>query len=104
MSIESRRETQLHPKLQEICQNVYYEPPASVSLSYPAIIYSRDSDDSRYADDSTYIQRIRYTVAIITSSACDTYIEEMKAKFPYVRFDRHYTHDNLHHNVFTLFF
>lgn len=104
MSIESRRETQLHPKLQEICQNVYYEPPANVSLSYPAIIYSRDSDDSRYADDSTYIQCIRYTVNIITCSACDTYIEEMKAKFPYVRFDRHYTHDNLHHNVFTLFF
>lgn len=104
MSIESRRETQLHPKLQEICQNVYYEPPANVSLSYPAIIYSRDNDDSRYADDSTYIQRIRYTVNIITCSACDTYIEEMKAKFQYVRFDRHYTHDNLHHNVFTLFF
>lgn len=104
MSIESRRETQLHPKLQEICQNVYYEPPASVSLLYPAIIYSRNNDESRYAGDQTYIARVQYAITIIDPDPTKSYIEEMKRVFPYVNYDRHYTRDNLNHNVFTLYF
>ena len=33
-------------------KNVYYQPPASLSISYPCVIYSRDRIDKDNADDT----------------------------------------------------
>ena len=45
----SRRE--LHEILVGILgsKNVYYEPPSSLLMKYPAIVYSLDDIDKRYA-------------------------------------------------------
>ena len=35
--------------------NVYFQPPSSVKMSYPAIRYSRDNIDKKVANNSTYL-------------------------------------------------
>ena len=57
-----------------------------------------------FANDKSYYSRMRYTVTFITPRPQDSYIDEMKGALSYVKYDRHFTHDNLNHNVFTVYF
>ena len=83
-------------------QNVYYQPPASVRMNYPAIIYSRSNIENRHADDDVYMQAYFYEVIVIDEDP-DSEVVENISKLPGCRFDRHYTSDNLNHDVFILY-
>lgn len=83
--------------------NVYFQPPESVSMSYPAIVYSRDHISTQYADNDPYSLMKRYMITVIYSDP-DSDIPDKVAKLPTAAFNRHFTTDNLHHDVFTLFF
>ena len=95
---------ELHEKLCEILgsRNVYFQPPVSVRLNYPAIIYSRKDIDNRYADDLVYKQAFAYDVTVIDPNPDSEIVVEV-SRLPTCRFDRHYKADNLNHDVFTLY-
>lgn len=84
-------------------RNVYYQPPASVRMSYPAIVYSRKDIENVHANDSTYKQNHCYEVTVIDRDP-DSEIVLAIAKLPLCSFDRHFTSDNLNHDVFTLYY
>ena len=84
-------------------QNVYYQPPTSVRMNYPAIVYSRSNIENRHADDDVYMQAYFYEVIVIDEDP-DSEVVENISKLPGCRFDRHYTSDNLNHDVFTLYY
>lgn len=96
---------ELHEKFCEILgsRNVYFQPPASVRLNYPAIIYSRKDIDNKYADDLVYKQDIAYTVTVIDPNPDSEIVVEV-SRLPTCRFDRNYKADNLNHDVFTLYY
>lgn len=96
---------ELHEKFCEILgsRNVYFQPPASVRLNYPAIIYSRKDIDNRYADDLVYKQDTAYDVTVIDPNPDSEIVVEV-SRLPTCRFDRHYKADNLNHDVFTLYY
>lgn len=103
MSRTTRRE-RLQATLESILgnRNVYFQPPASISLSYPCIVYSYDGDNERHADDGTYLRHDRYSLTLITKNAFPDEIMKKIDSMPYVRFDRHYEADNLHHFSYNL--
>ena len=82
--------------------NVYYDPPASVDMSYDAIVYSRSAFINNFANNAVYTQRYRYEVTVITDDP-DAEIIRKISLLPSCSFDRHFVSDNLHHNVFTLY-
>lgn len=84
-------------------QNVYFQPPASVQMRYPAIRYARESMDFRHADDGVYSSFKRYSVIVIDKNPDSNIVDKM-ATLPMCRHDRHYKQDNLNHDVFTLYF
>ena len=84
-------------------RNVYFQPPLSVKMSYPAIVYSRKLIDNEYADNTVYKQSFAYDLTIIDKNP-DSDISMKISKLPKCRFDRHYVSDNLNHYVFTLYF
>lgn len=84
-------------------QNVYYQPPASVRMNYPAIVYSRSNIENWHADDGVYMQAYFYEVIVIDEDP-DSEVVENISKLSGCRFDRHYTSDNLNHDVFTLYY
>lgn len=93
---------------EELCallgsRNVYYQPPASVLIKYPAIIYERSFIRSDFADDTQYIGRVGYSVTVVDKNP-DSDIVMNLSKWPYCRFDRHFASDNLNHDVFTLYY
>lgn len=84
-------------------RNVYFQPPASVKMCYPAIVYSRKSIDNTYADNSVYKQSDSYELTLIDEDPDSEYVRKISL-LPTCRFDRHYTKDNLNHDTFTLYF
>lgn len=83
--------------------NVYFQPPASVRMKYPAIVYSRSDIDNRFADNSPYSQEKAYTVTVIDKDP-DSKIVDRIASLPKCMYDRNYRVENLNHDVFTLFY
>ena len=84
-------------------KNVYYQPPESFKMKYPAIVYTRDDIDSRHADNRPYSQTVAYSVTVIDKDP-DSIITRRVAQLPMCSYDRNYKSDNLNHDVFTLYF
>ena len=84
-------------------RNVYFQPPESIKLKYDCIIYSRKNINNVFADNSVYRQHDLYEVIIIYEDP-DSDIPRKLSLLPMCSFDRHYTSDNLNHDVFTLYY
>ena len=84
-------------------RNVYFQPPESIRMIYPAIVYSRARIDNRHANDFVYKQNDAYEVIVIDRNP-DSEIVRKISKLSKCRFDRHYKADNLNHDVFTLYY
>lgn len=84
-------------------RNVYYQPPESIKMAYPAIRYAKTKIDSKYADDIKYSKMRCYEIIVIDSNPDNNVIDEI-LELPYSNFDRHYKADNLNHDVITLYF
>lgn len=102
--LENKR-LELHELLVGILgsRNVYYQPPASVRMHYPAIVYSRDDIQNTFANDNVYMQQNAYQLTVIDQDP-DSEIVDKVSKLPTARYDRHFTKDNLNHDSFTLFY
>ena len=99
----SRQE--LQSKLEELLESehVYYDPPESIKLEYPAIVYSKSKIDTKRADDTAYLFRTSYELTVI-SRRPDTPVVMRLLALPYCSYDRAYESDNLHHEVLTLYY
>lgn len=97
--------TNLQATLERILgsRNVYYQPPESVKITYPAIVYSRDDVVSQHADDMKYIHTNRYEIIVIDKRPDNEAIDKI-LELPLSSFNRHYTADNLNHDVLTLYY
>ena len=84
-------------------RNVYYQPPESLKMNYPAIVYARKTIDNSYANNSVYKQNYAYEITVIVKNP-DSEIVNKMSKLPTCRFDRHFKSDNLNHDVFTLYY
>lgn len=84
-------------------RQVYFQPPESVKMKYPAIVYSRNRIDNEHANDSVYMQSPSYSITVIDKNP-DSEIIERVSRLPRCRFDRHYTADNLNHDIFTIYY
>jgi hypothetical protein len=96
---------ELHKELVKILgtSNVYYQPPESVKIKYPAIIYSRANIDNKFANNKIYWQANEYQIIIVTDDPDSELVEKM-SQFQTARFERHYASSGLNHDVFKLFY
>lgn len=83
--------------------DVYFQPPPTVQMEYPCIVYRRDRINTDHADNEPYKLKTRYQITVIEKHP-DGDIYKKVARLPTASYDRSYTADNLNHDVFTLFF
>lgn len=84
-------------------RHVYYQPPTSIKMEYPAIVYTRKNIKNDYADNNVYGQSRCYEITVIDSNPDSTIVDNV-SKLPTCKFDRHFKSDNLNHDTFTLYF
>ena len=82
---------------------VKYQPGASVTLTYPAIVYKLDEMPSIYANNRPYHWDHRYEINVIDRNP-ESYLREKMIQLPMCRFSKHFVADNLHHFVFEMYY
>lgn len=96
---------ELHEELKALLGSgfVYFQPPESVRMNYPCIVYSLADIDLIHADNKPYIQQKKYSIIVIAKDP-DFDVPDRIANLPLCKFDRSYTSNNLNHWVFSLFY
>lgn len=97
------RRLELDAKFKELTSHVYYQPPASVVMKYPAIRYKLADLSISPADNMPYLVDAAYQVMVIDADP-DSEIAERISQFPYCRLNTAYAVDNLNHFVFTIYY
>ena len=96
--------TDLHALLKDICPNVYYQPPETVKMTYPCIVYQLRSVKPNYANNKIYAATANYSLTYICRLPDDEIAQKMLEKFVTCTFDRFYTADNLNHYSFSIYY
>lgn len=96
----------LHEELCEILgsNNCYFQPPESLKLKFPCIVYHKYRIQSRQADNKNYSGMWQYTVTFINKDPDTDIPDKILEHFTNCRMDRRFTSDNLYHDVFTLYY
>ena len=97
---------ELHEELCEVLgsRNVYFQPPASVRLKYPCIVYSKTGADIIYADDKAYNMTDEYTLQAISSDPDNDLARRLVFHFKMIRETRRFVVDNLYHDNLILYY
>ena len=95
LSLQSLLETILGTR------NVYFQPPPSLMMSYPCIVYSRNDIVTKFGDNIPYVREKEYQVTVIDTNP-DSLIPDKVGALPKCIFSRHYTAEGLNHDVFNL--
>lgn len=93
----------LQALLLTMCPNVYFDPPESIKMVYPCIIYNRYRIKIEHADNAPYKHDTRYQVTVVDRNPDSDIVDKVK-QIPKIFYDRFYSVDDLTHDVFTLFF
>lgn len=102
------RRLELDARLRRILgsNNLYFEPPASFTMHYPCIRYTRERIDTNYANNKVYLGKQRYNIMLIYYDVDSDLIDQVLHNEEGLVFshERHYVADGLHHDVFTTTF
>lgn len=93
----------LQYKLEELLESkeVYYQPPESIKITYPAIIYSHDGIFSTSSNDKKYVRRDKYLITVV-SKLPDHPVVNKILDLPYTSYVREYRSNNLYHVVLSI--
>ncbi len=99
------RRLELHEVLSGIqgVKKAYFQPPETVKLEYPCIIYNLQNVDMLPANDYPYKNRDGYHVTIIDKNP-DSQIRRVLESMMLCRFDRFYAVDGLNHWSYVLYY
>lgn len=100
-----QRRLELHEVLCDILgsRNVYFQPPASLQMQFPCILYSLAKIKVEHGDNSGYHRRDCYTIIYVDRNP-DSEIPDKIGNLELSSFDRFYTSDNFNNFVYTLYF
>ena len=85
-------------------KNVYFQPPESVKMEYPAIRYSASDPDQKSANNRNYSKTNKYEGVVIDHDPDSDISDKILAHFPMCRLGRPYPANGLNHFPFTLYY
>lgn len=83
--------------------HVYFQPPTSTKIIYPAIVYFRNSFSAFRGDNISYGLFPSYTITLKSRNPEDPILKKLLS-LPYITYDRHYVVNNIHNDVLTIFY
>ena len=86
----------------EAPKHVYFQPPASLKLAYPCIVYKLEDIPQLYANNMPYQWYHAYQLTVIDRDP-ESKIREKIAELQTAKFQRFFVADNLNHFVFRIY-
>lgn len=105
MSEETRR-LELQQKFEDILgtRNVYFQPPETLSMKYPCIVYFKDTVATSFANNKLYKYKQGYTVTYIDEDPDSEIPFNIIKTFEYSRINSFYRSEGLNHTKLTIFY
>lgn len=94
----------LHDILKEFSDNVYYQPPSNITLTYPCIIYNKNGKDRNYGNNAIYLGTQKYSLTVIDRDPDSIIADLLEDNLQYCAIVDNYVSDNLNHTSLTLYF
>lgn len=82
--------------------HVYFQPPESIRLNYPCIVYKLQRLEQHYADGIKYNNMRCYSLIFISKDADDPLIDLID-ELPYCSHQDRYISSNLYHDSFIIY-
>lgn len=109
--VEVERMARRHKLHDELCtlkefgiKKVLFQPPPSVQLEYPAIIYTTKSTYTTNADNKVYTGHRFYQIELIDPDPDTPFIDKLLEMFPMIKHVNNFKTSNLNHDVFDLYY
>lgn len=87
----------------EAVSRVYFQPPSTMKMEYPCIIYRRSSRKDTFSNNARYLSMKQYTVIVVDKNP-DSEIPDRILDLPYSSHNTPFVVDGLNHDVYTLYF
>ena len=84
--------------------HVYYQPPSTIQLTYPCVIYHRTSGYQLKADNIRYASIKHYIVQIISKTPDPIELEKILNAFPMSSEINYFMDNNLYHYQISLYY
>lgn len=97
------RRLELDAHFRRIIEHVYFQPPESIQLEYPCIVYNVNNMDSQFGDNRPYRVGTRYRVILIHRNP-DNSLKDVLAEFPQCVMDQTYFSNNLNYYAYNLYY
>ncbi len=72
-------------------------------MRYPAIVYKRDSEDAKYANNKKYRRTVMYQITVIDRDP-DSEIVKKVTELPMCFYSSNFAYDGLNHDIFRMYF
>lgn len=87
----------------ELESRVYFQPPETIKMEYPCIVYKRSTINTIFANNIPYVTNTRYQVTVIDKDP-DSNLPNKIGRLPTAKLDRHFTFNNLNHDVYNIYY
>jgi len=82
---------------------VYFQPPSTITMEYPCIIYTRSKRKDFFSNNGLYLGMKQYLVTIVDKNP-DSLLPDKVMAISYCSFNAHFAKDSLNHDVYTLYY
>lgn len=100
------RRLTLHERLIEILgsNNVYFQPPETIKLNYPCIVYSKAKPRVNHADNVQYFNKNHYELLVMDTNPDTEIPDNLSNSLKFCSIDRYYKSNNLTHCSLDLYY
>lgn len=95
---------ELHNKLLTFCPNVYFQPPSSITMVYPCIVYTKISKLKLYGSDVAHVTKQEYRLTIMDKNPDSLISDQIQDSLEYCTEYQRLTVTNINHTFLTLFY
>lgn len=96
--------TDLHHELLNFSDNVYFQPPSNINMSYPCIIYNKTGKYRSFGNDTIYLSKQEYRITVIDRDPDSSTADEIESYFSHCSISQYYRVDSLNHTILTLYY
>lgn len=93
---------ELHQILKKICKNVYYQPPSTVKMTYPCIVYNKSGEDNLFAGNIKYRTTDSYMITVIDRDPDSEIPDKVLKTIQSSSYQDSFVSNNLNHTVLSL--
>lgn len=98
------RRKQLQRELESLTPNVYFQPPATIKMIYPCVVYHLVTHETTYANDDRYSDRLQCNLTVIDRSPDSELLYSVLNKFKYCTLTSTAVVDNINNFYLRLYF